>query len=700
MRLLGVVLLLFWPCALLAQGAATLVADAVTLNDQDQLIATGNVEVLYLGDRLSANRIIYDRRTDQLTIDGPIVIRTADGTVLTADRGTLDPRLENGMLQGARIVLDQQLQLAANQIDQREGRYAQLYKSAATSCQVCGDKPPLWEIRAERVVHDTQDRLLYFTNATFHMRGVPVLWIPRMRLPDPTLDRATGLLEPEPRNTTQLGIGIKIPYFITLGDHADITVTPYLSPETRTLELIYRQAFVNGRVRVEGAVSDDTLQDGNRSYIFAEGNFDLANDVQLAFDIEAVSDRAYLFDYGYSDKDRLDSAISLLRVTNTTLAQTRLTYYQTLRDDESNTSLPPIIADARYESRSRPRFGGTLEFESSVDASYRFSDVDGQRGRDVARAGLRGAWMNDWVLPDGLVAGLRTQLRGDVYKIADDTDFPEADLRAVPSIGATLRWPLARVVAGGGQHLIEPTISLAWSDEYGGTPPNEDSTRSELDTGNLFDLSRFAGDDDVETGVQAAAGLSWTRIGRLGTTSTLSFGRVVRDQPDDAFTVSSGLDAARSDWLLGGQVIIPGGFLLDARGLVDEDTGLNRADARVAWQNNDISLDAAYIWQSADETEDRPDTISEWTFDANFDLSEAWSLELDARYDVAADRPVRGGIGVEWRNECVKISVSASRRYTSSDTVEPTTDYRVRGSITGFSAGRAASGPAAGCRNE
>ena len=58
MRLLGVVLLLFWPCALLAQGAATLVADAVTLNDQDQLIATGNVEVLYLGDRLSANRII------------------------------------------------------------------------------------------------------------------------------------------------------------------------------------------------------------------------------------------------------------------------------------------------------------------------------------------------------------------------------------------------------------------------------------------------------------------------------------------------------------------------------------------------------------------------------------------------------------------------------------------------------------------
>lgn len=699
MRWLCLLVCLACPALVTAQGAATLVADNVTLNDQDQLIATGNIEVLYLGDRLTAEQIIYDRATDQLFIQGPIVIRTADGTVLTAEQGALDPQLENGMLQGARIVLDQQLQLAANQIDRREGRYLQLYKSAATSCQVCGDKPPLWEIRAERVIHDSQERLLYFTNATFRVRGVPVLWVPRMRLPDPTLDRATGFLEPEQRNTTQLGTGVKVPYFITLGDHADITVTPYVSPETRTLELIYRQAFVAGRLQIEGAVSNDSLQDDTRSYIFADGQFALANDVQLTFDIEAVSDRAYLLDYGYSDKDRLDSAFSLLRVTDTTLAQTRLTYYQTLRDDEANNSLPPIIADARYESRIRPTFGGTLTFDAGIDAAYRFSDENGDEGRDVARAGARGQWHDSWILPGGFVGDFRTQLRADLYNVADDTTFPEADLRIVPSTGATLRWPLSRNAASGTQHLLEPTISLAWSESFGGTPPNEDSTRSELDTGNLFDLSRFAGDDAVETGGQAAAGLTWTRIGRIGTTSTLSFGRVWRDEADDTFTMASGLDQVQSDWLLGGQLVIPGGFFVDGRALLDDNTGVNRADARMAWQNDTVSLGAAYIWQSADSEEDRPDTISEWTFDADFELNAAWSLELDARYNVAADRPVSGGVGLEWRNECVRVNVSASRRYTSSDSVEPTTDYRVRASVAGFSAGRATRGLAAGCRN-
>ncbi len=699
MRQLCLLLVLLWPGLALAQGAATLIADSVTLNDQQQLVATGNIEVLYLGDSLSARQIIYDRPSDQLFIEGPIVIRTADGTVLTADRATLDPTLENGILQGARIVLDQQLQLAANQIERSEGRYAQLYKSAATSCRVCGDKPPLWEIRAERVVHDTLERQLYFTNATFHVRGVPLVWIPRMRLPDPTLDRATGFLEPDQRVSSQLGTGVMVPYFITLGDHADITVAPYLSPETRTLELIYRQAFVNGRLQVEGAGSDDTLESKNRSYLFAEGNFALANDIQLTFDIEAVSDRAYLLDYGYSDKDRLDSAISLLRVTDTTLAQTRLTYYQTLREDESNSSLPPIIADLRYQRRLRPSLGGTLTLEGSMDTVYRFSDADGDNGRDITRAGANAAWQDSWVLPAGVIGSVQSVVRGEIYSIEDDTEFPGTDLRIAPGISGTLRWPLGRAGATGTQHLIEPTISASWSDSFGGIPPNEDSTRSELDPGNLFDLSRFAGDDVVETGQQVAAGISWTRIGGLGTTSTLSFGRILRSEAEPEFTPSSGLDEKLSDWLLGGQLIIPGGFLLDARGLVDDTTGLNRADARVAWQNEKISLDASYIWQSADDSEDQPETISEWTFDAGFELSAAWSLELDARYDVAADRPVRAGIGLEWRNECVSIDVSASRRYTSSDTVEPTTDLRISGSVTGFSAGRASGGLAAGCRN-
>lgn len=699
MRIIAVLLFILLPGLARAQGAATLVADSVTLNGQDQLIASGNIEAFYQGTSLRAARIVYDQPTDRLTIIGPIVITTQDGTLMTANQATLDPKLENGILLGARLVLNQQLQLVANQISQTDGRYAQLYKTAATSCQVCGNRAPLWEIRAERVIRDAQEQQLYFDNATFRVRGVPIFWLPRMRLPDPGLDRSSGFLIPRQRNTTQLGAGLKIPYFITLGDHRDLTLTPYVSAETRTVEIIYRQAFVRGDVRIEGAISDDTLLDENRSYVFARANFRLPDGYQLNFNVEAVSDPAYLLDYNYSGKDRLDSAIAVLRVTDNTLQDANLTYYQTLRDDESNASLPPIVAEAHYETRIRPGFGGTLTLGGSVDTAYRYSTIDGEAGRDVTRAGLRGTWRRDWVLDSGVVGAASFGARTDLFQVADDSTYPATDLRFVPSAGLTLRYPLVRSTARGVSHLIEPTIGLGWAAAYGGTPPNEDSTRSELDRANLLNPQRFMGDDAVETGTQAALGLTWTRVGTTGTTSSLTFGKILRDRAVNAFSPSSGLDGATSDWLIGGQVITPDGFVFDTRSLVDGSTGLTRADNRIAWRNDAVELAAAYIWQAKDLTEDRPETVSEWTLDAGFRLSRAWAMTLDARYDIAADRPVRAGIGFEWRNECVTIDVSASRRYTSSSTVEPTTTFGLSGSLTGFSAGRSQGGPAAACRN-
>ncbi|MFA8440541.1 LPS-assembly protein LptD [Yoonia sp.] len=695
MRIVLFVLLLCWPALAVAQNAATLVADRVELNGEDQLIASGNVAVLFEGSQLTASQIIFDQPSDTLRIVGPIVIQAADGTLLTADSATLDPRLENGILQSARIVLDQQLQLAANQIDRREGRFSQLYKTSATSCRVCGTRPPLWEIRAERVIYDAQEQQIYFRNATFRVRDIPVLWLPRMRLPDPALQRSTGLLVPEQRNTTQLGFGIKLPYFITLGDHRDITVTPYVSQETSTLELRYRQAFETGRVTVEGAISEDTLVDENRWYLFADGRFALQNDYQLIFDIEATSDDAYLLDYDYSDKDRLDSAIQWLRVTDMSLYNARLTYYQTLRDDESNASLPPFIADLTVESSFEPSFGGLIRYGTSFDLAYRSSDVDGDDGRDVARLGAGGAWSDSWTLPYGLIADAQAGLRTDVYLVADDVAFAQEDLRVAPRAGVTLRWPLARLGANGTTHLLEPVVSLSWSDSYGGTPPNEDSLRTELDRANLTAISRFAGEDRIETGAQAAAGLTWTRFGAAGLTSTLSFGRVIRQEAQDGFTATSGLDGRQSDWLVAAQVTAPGGFLLDARSLWDDTDGLTVADSRVAWQNDFVSLGANYIWLGPDADEDRTETISEWTVDAAFVLNDAWTFEIDGRYDIAADQAISAGAGLQWQNECVTVNVSASRRFTSSSTVEPTTTFGLSGSIGSFSAG----GAVTGCEN-
>ena len=327
------ILCLAWPAATIAQGTASLIADSVTLDGSGRLIAEGNVQAFYDGSTLSAARLVYDSGADRLRISGPIFLRTEDGMVLTADSAELDPAFENGLLRGARLVLEQQLQLAANQIARVEdGRYSALTRAVASSCQVCAGRPPLWDIRADSVLHDTEAQQLYFENATLRLRGAPILWVPRMRLPDPGNDRSTGLLIPQLRSSDLLGIGIRIPYFVTLGDHSDLLLAPFISTESTTLEARYRHAYLEGGLRLDGAVSRDTLRpDDLRWYLFSEAVFDIGNDFRLSFSGQSVSDPTYLRDYNYDDRDRLANTLSLGRVTNGTFLQAEGTVYETLR---------------------------------------------------------------------------------------------------------------------------------------------------------------------------------------------------------------------------------------------------------------------------------------------------------------------------------------------------------------------------------
>ena len=695
MRFLLVFLILL-PKLAWSQGAATLVADDVTIADRNQLIATGNIEVFYDGTRLSATQIVFDRAADQLVINGPILIKGPDGSLITATQASMDPKLENGILRGARLVLDQQLQLAANQIDRINGRYSQLYKVAATSCAVCGTRAPLWEIRAEKVIHDQTAKQLYFENTQFLIRGTHVLWLPRVRLPDPTLTRATGFLFPDARTTDQLGSGIKVPYFIRMGDHRDLTLTPYLSTETRTLEARYRQAFATGDIEVNAAVSQDSLSSGTRSYVFAEGTFDLGRDYTLNFDIEAASDPAYLLDYGYSEKDRLDSAITLLRVGKDDLFQANLTYFQTLRDDEDNASLPPIVGSLSYEKQQYLENGGRLRTGLSADTLSRYGSGSGDAARDVTRIGAFADYRHQWISNGGLVWAADAGLRADWYGVNDNADYDTSGTRIIPQIGASLRYPLATTTANGASHLFEPVIAMAWSNTYGTPPPNEDSTRSEFDQANLFSASRFSGDDAAEAGARAALGLTWTRLGAQGAQSTLTFGRVFRDHDTTDFNSSSGLDGWSSDWLVAGQYATTTGFQVDGRTLFDAD-GITRAAARVGWSNAFTDLNSAYIWQAADLAENRPNNVSEWALESRVQVTPSWAVGIDTRYDIATNSPVRAGLDVQYKNECVTVDLSVSRRYTSSSTVEPSNSYGLSISLKGFSAGHNGAGPLAAC---
>lgn len=669
----------------LAQDRATLIADSLTIQGDDVLVADGNVEVFYQGTTLTASGVTYDRQADSLIITGPIRIRDANGDVILAEQAELSGDLSEGILTSARLVLDQQLQLAATELIRVSGRYTALNRVTASSCKICpGNPTPLWEIRARRVVHDQVEQQLYYEHAQFRIAGVPVFYIPRLRMPDPTLTRATGFLLPSVRSTTGLGFGIMLPYFIKIGDHRDILLTPYLSAKDgRGIALRYRQAFRTGDITVTTAVSRDELQPGQiRGYLAVVGAFDLPRDFLLTFDGIAVSDRGYLLDYGVSDEDRLDSQIAITRTRRDEYFQAALTGFQTLREGESNDTQPSLVADLTlYRRFSPPVLGGVAGVEFQGHGHYRRSedglDSDGDGipdGRDLGRLSLHADWRRNWTGPVGLQFAALAEVRADLYAIGDDAVYEGETRQTAAAAAIELRWPWVKTGVTGVGHVIEPVLQLVTAGTNASDVPNEDSVLVEFDEGNLFSLNRFPGSDAIESGQRVNLGISYLRNDPSGWTLGLTAGRVYRQEPEDQFSTASGLAGVTSDWLLAMQ-LQNAGLSLTSRLLLDDDLTVAKGEVRLDFNRNRYATAASYVYVIADAAENRAEASEELVIDAAFDVNQTWSTNLSTRYDLIADRATRAGVGVSFTNECINLNLSLSRRYTSSTSVQPTTDF-------------------------
>ncbi len=675
---------------------AVLVADEIEVTSDRRLIARGNVEAFQGTTRITAQAIEYNPNTGGLTITGPITMMDGEGITILASQAELSQDLQNGLLTGARLVLNDQLQLAAVQMNRVGGRYTQLYKTAVTSCRICEDdpRPPLWQIRAERIIHDQQEQQLYFDKAQVRVRGIPIFYLPRLRLPDPTLDRANGFLIPEIRSSNLLGTGIKVPYFIKLGDHRDLTLTPYISNRTETLEFRYRQAFKRGRIAFEGAGSNDDLRpNNNRGYLFGVGEFDLGGDFRLQFDVELTSDDAYLSTYGYSDKDRLDSEIRVSRTRRDSYVRFGFIKTKTLRDDEDNDLLPSNIVEAVYEHRFFPAvIGGEFRIGAEARAYRRRSsepldlNADGVAdGRDVSRVNVEADWRHTFYA-GGLEVSTLLGVAADAFHIDQDSVFDGSEAEVTPQGAVTLRYPMARTDSSGARQVLEPTMQVAWVGGDGLNIPNEESTRPDFDEGNLLSLSRFPGPDRRERGWAVAFGATWARFDPDGWNANLTVGQIIREEAQVDFSPSSGLTGTTSDFLLAGQLKLDGGLSITGRSIFNESFDVSRAEFRSAWKNDRLDLGGSYVWLADDIVLDRPEAINELTFDGSFKIDNFWTANLDMRYDLTEGRAATARAGVAYTNECVTIAASLTRRFADSTTVEPSTNLGFTVSLRGFSA--------------
>jgi LPS-assembly protein len=383
-------------------GQMLVQAQEVNYDNVNSLVAAvGAVQIFYNGTTLEADRVTYNQKTKRLFADGNVRMTDQDGRITYAQSLELSDDYRDGFVDSLRVDTADRTRMAATRADRSDGNFTVYQNGVYTACEACKDdpkKPPLWQVKAARVIHDQGEKMLYFESARLEFLGVPMAYLPYFYTPDPTVKRKTGFLMPVFSSNTKYGFGVQTPYYIALAPDYDLTLTPrFMTKQGVLLQGEFRQRLINGAYNIraygirqldkeEFVRSGGVSTPGNRDFrggIETSGRFAINDKWTWGWDGTLVSDRTFFQDYTLG---RFRSpvavftaiptdAISQLYLTGVgtrSFFDARTMYFYGFSEADVQRQIPivhPVIDYANVYNR--PVFGGELSFKANLTSLSR-----------------------------------------------------------------------------------------------------------------------------------------------------------------------------------------------------------------------------------------------------------------------------------------------------------------------------------------
>ncbi|AEG49270.1 Organic solvent tolerance protein [Sphingobium chlorophenolicum L-1] len=506
-------------------------ADALEYDSDSEIVtASGNVQLLREGNRLRADKVVWNRTTGKVEATGNVSVTDPEGNIAYGDRFDVTDSLQDGMVQNMLLVLQSGGRLAAVSGQRVKGVYT-LRKAAYTGCAVedhdgC-PKEPTWRIKAVKVVYDPVKARVKYTNASVELFGLPLIPLPGFSHPVGD-NGGSGLLVPNLRYDRNNGFEVALPYYLKLAPNRDLTVTPHVYTETLPmLEANYRHLWDRGAYQITGyatygsrraasgaaSTAPMNAQKDFRGHLDASGALQLTPEWSVGGSIRATTDRTFLRRYDISSDDRLRSTLNAQRIGERSYFSIAGWAVQTLRTGDSQGQMPIALPVIDYRLRMKdPLLGGVAQLQANSLAITR------THGQDTQRAFAAFEWNLRKLTPMGQEVTFTTYLRGDVYHSSDNlmnsvisyAGDPGWKARGIAAAAVDMRWPFMGEAFGGVQR-IAPRVQIVAAPKIANlSVPNEDARAIDLEDSNLFALNRFSGYDRFEDSTRVTYGLEYS----------------------------------------------------------------------------------------------------------------------------------------------------------------------------------------------
>jgi LPS-assembly protein len=553
-----------------------MMVQAVEVNydyNQQRVLAVGSVQLFYNGTSVEADKVIYDQKSKRLQAEGNVRMTDAEGKITYANQIDLSDDYRDGFVDSLRVDTADSTRMAATRADRTDGNYTVYENGVYTACAPCRDnptKPPLWQVKGARIIHNQNEKMLYFEDARLEFFGVPLAYLPFMSTPDPTVKRKTGFLMPHITSVDRVGTGFDVPFYWAIAPNYDATFSPRITTNQGVLgQAEFRQRFNSGAYYIRAYGIN---QENPQAFAGSPGNRDLRGGVETfgrfaindkwiwGWDGVLLSDQTFLQDYRLSRyKDTVSAflnlpteAVSQLYLTgvgNRSFFDARTIYYYSFSGGQ--TQVPVILPVVDYNNViNHAVLGGEFSYKfnltslsrqtaafdpittmssglglcaiASVDPTVKIPancllrGIPGTYTRFTGEAQWRKSYTDSigqiWtpfaiIRADAIDASISNQPGVSNYLPVGDTQA----LRVMPTVGLEYRYPFINVQPWG-TTTIEPIaqVIIRPNESYAGKLPNEDAQSLVFDASNLFNVDKFSGYDRIEGGGRANVGVQAT----------------------------------------------------------------------------------------------------------------------------------------------------------------------------------------------
>ena len=448
--------------------------------------------------------------------------------------------------------------------------------------------------------------------------------------------------------------------FFTLGNSSDFTFSLVKTSKINFLiESQYRKLFNIGNLSLESAFLPPAGNEPLKGFLKIEGISKIGKTTFLKIDTTLISDTSFLGKYGYDERDRFLNLISYDKFTKNENLQASILYHTSLRN--SDTIEPLVLPDLRYKKYHKFKKSGLL-----LSEKYSLVGISRREGSGYSRLSADLELSKRWNAGNGLMVRGTGNMLAAAYLENKNTTKPYL-FKAYPLGALELKYPMFKNKNEKSEVLM-PVAQIVYSTDFSPTqnPVDEDSSTTEFDSTTLFKLRKIPGIDRQERGLRLNAGLQYFYEHKNNFKYDISVGQVYRNKNSEDFLLSSGLNGYESDILLSGNISFHKNIKIASKQVYSKNFTLKRSNTSFKLTNPRYQINTSLTNLVSDPSEGTTADLKELILDLNSSLTKNWSGNLGLRRNLVNNEDVNTSLGLNFRNECIDINLSLSRRNTTT----------------------------------